>query len=141
MDQSTFDLVKSNGPAAAVAIVGFWLINRLLAGFAAALVDQRQAFDQALADQRKDFLQDLQTVRASCLKQSANLIALFCLLLFAAGCNGQGGTVADFTLATPIGNLAWKAWTVTPSSTLQTVQNPSRLTPASSPSVATTRPS
>lgn len=92
MDATFIDAVKNHGPATATALAAFWIIRQLLSGFAAALVDQRQAFTTALDRQREDFLAEIKDIRANCQNRTptapkiAGFLALACLSQLLGGC-------------------------------------------------------
>lgn len=86
----------------------------------------KQALDfhrRSLHEQRLDMLQHMETVCRS--RQHAAppadkppllpLAAVLCLSLLPGCTAGQGGTVGDFALTTPLGSVVFKTWVVTPS--------------------------
>jgi hypothetical protein len=115
MDASSLSTLKDGGFAAAVVVIGWRLLRMLINAHQAAMRAQRADLLQALADQRKDFITSLKTIRESCLKPSLNLLMLLLLLL--PGCTaGQGGTLGDFSLTTPLGSMSIKTVNITPAS-------------------------
>ena len=102
----------TGGGTAGVLLVGcYWLVNRLLTGFAAAMSDQRTDLLRALQEQRQDFRDELATIRGVCLKASAN--AVLVLLLLIAGCQpGQGGEAGAFRISAFGGTFSFQGWTV-----------------------------
>lgn len=106
------DIAANYSPTVVLGLI-FWKV--MTAAFAFHV--------QSLAEQRKDLVDHMKT---TCEARGPRILpaALLALLLLAApGCtSGQGGSVGDFSLQTPIGSFTFRTWTVTPANTAPTTR-------------------
>lgn len=98
-------------PSVALALIFWRILNQALDFHRRSLHEQRRdLLEHMAAVCRSPRPPVAQAARPPVLPAAAAL-----LLLLAAGCKaGQGGSVGDFNLTTPLGSVAFRTWTVTP---------------------------
>ena len=112
-------MLPSMAPSVALALIFWRVLNQALDFHRRSLREQRQD----LLDHMASVCRAPRPPVAQAIRPPVLPVAAALLLFLVAGCKaGQGGTIGDFNLTTPLGSVAFRTWSVTPATPVPTTQ-------------------